>query len=78
LHCRARKQRCLPVPDDDDDGTVQLSCRRCRQLNTTCSFEVERDRRPEVTPTPSRVAGIIVELQQRFVRVMYHRDTPQT
>jgi hypothetical protein len=72
LHCRARKQRCLPV--HDDDGTVQSSCRRCRQLNTICSFEVERDTRPEATPAPSRVAEIVVELQRRCVRVIRHRD----
>nr|XP_031861608.1 uncharacterized protein CI109_002838 [Kwoniella shandongensis]KAA5528680.1 hypothetical protein CI109_002838 [Kwoniella shandongensis] len=72
LQCRSRKQRCLPVVQPDPDASAaystphaQAPCQRCRQLNTTCSFETDQPHRPEENPTPSKMATIVVDLQRR-------------
>ncbi|KAK8853365.1 hypothetical protein IAR55_004069 [Kwoniella newhampshirensis] len=67
LQCRSRKQRCLPFPRSHHDTQLlnQAPCQRCRQLNTTCSFETDRPAGLEENPTPSKMATMVVELQRR-------------
>ena len=56
--CRARKQRCIPSSND-----VQSACQRCNRHAMLCSFETQPSH--QELPGPSRLAEMVVELQQR-------------
>lgn len=64
LQCRSRKQRCMQAstPDNDDRTTT---CKRCRSLQLTCSFEIEDlQSHPNVSPTDA--TQLMVDLQRRL------------
>ncbi|KAF2003887.1 hypothetical protein P154DRAFT_572721 [Amniculicola lignicola CBS 123094] len=61
--CRARKQRCIPSPSD-----TQGACQRCARHAMPCSFETQPIPANQDDPGPSRLAQMIVELQQRVTR----------
>ncbi|KAF1968127.1 hypothetical protein BU23DRAFT_270431 [Bimuria novae-zelandiae CBS 107.79] len=60
--CRVWKQRCMPSSND-----AQSACQRCARHAMPCSFETQ-PLDPEL-PGPSKLAQMVVELQQR---VNYH------
>jgi hypothetical protein len=64
--CRTRKQRCLP---SSATTGLQAPCKRCQQHGITCSFETDQVPGPDVSPSPSRMAQLIVDLQRRYVSI---------
>lgn len=42
-------------------------CERCRQLETTCSFETDSAPGPGLATTPTNVAQVLVDLMKRYV-----------
>ncbi|KZF19673.1 hypothetical protein L228DRAFT_285614 [Xylona heveae TC161] len=65
LQCRARKQRCQPL---SSTATLQAPCKRCQHHAITCSFETDQISPPDVAPSPSKMAQLVVDLQQRLNR----------
>lgn len=61
--CRVRKQRCIPSSTDN----LQSACQRCARHAMPCSFETQSSDARQEFPSPSNLAQMVVELQQRQV-----------
>lgn len=59
--CRVRKQRCIL-----SSTTRQAACERCASHAMPCSFETDPTVAHQDQPGPTKLAQMVVQLQQRY------------